>query len=396
MSSSNVHRIPITSLSNMATKEKPNHADRGHAEFSPSSLKYVAACPAYHGKDESSPAAEMGTRIHEALEIRDPSALQNEEELDLYEQCCQMEDAYLADIFVKDVAISEEHYEVQVDVELGGTSTYGTCDRLTISGDKKFAVLADYKTGISTIDPPHSNMQAIAYTIGVFQKFPDLSEINFAFYVPQRHSEPLQHTFDRSELPDLIEVLGNVIKEGERVRPMWGGGQCPPKGECNPTQNCRFCQHEDRCPALGGLVLDVASNLKRQDFTNIDIEAVEDPAAIEELWNISKIVEAWAQRLRTRAVELAKGGTEFPSLRLSSMGAPSKVTNNKAFMEIAEAMGVDHDDLLDNATFPVAKTAKLVGSTAESGHKGEKSSDFLDACNSAGILEKQKERFTLR
>ena len=230
----------------------------------------------------------------------------------------------------------------------------------------------------------------------MFQKFPDLETIGFAFYVPQRGSLPSLGSFTRDELPDLIEVLGNVIKEGERVRPMWGGGQCPPKGECNPTQNCRFCQHEDRCPALGGLVLDVASNLKRQDFTNIDIEAVEDPAAIEELWNISKIVEAWAKRLRTRAVELAKDGTEFPSLRLSPMGAPSKVTNNKAFMEIAEAMGVDHDDLLDNATFPVAKTAKLVGSTAESGHKGEKSSDFLDSCNSAGILEKQKERFTLR
>jgi hypothetical protein len=370
------------------------HADRGHAEFSPSSLKYVQGCAAYHGKDGSSPAAEMGTRIHEALEVRDPSALHNEEELDLYNRCADMEDEYLAEMFVD--GISEDHYEVQVDVELDGTSTFGTCDRLTIDEDGSFAVLADYKTGISTIDKPHENMQAIAYTIGVFQRFPKLQKLTFAFYVPQRHSSPLEGDFQRSELSDLIEMLSNVIKEGERVRPMWGGGQCPPSGECNPTQNCRFCRFEDRCPALGGMVLDVASNLKRKDFTNIDIEAVDDPASIEELWNISKIVEAWAKRLRARAMDMAHEGAEFPSLRLSSMGSPSKVVDNHKFIEIATNMGVDTDELLESATFAVTKTAKIVGSTADKGEKGQKSAEFLDACKDAGALEKQKERFTLR
>jgi len=371
------------------------HSERGHAEFSPSSLKYVKGCAAYHGKDGSSPAAEMGTRIHEALEVRDPSALHNEEELDLYNRCADMEDEYLADVF-GDTKGTEEFFEVQVDVELDGTSTYGTCDRLTVSKDGSYAVLADYKTGISTIDKPHENMQAIAYTIGVFQKFPDLQKITFSFYVPQRHSTPLSGDFDRSELNDLIDMLSNVIKEGERVRPMWGGGQCPPVGECNPTQNCRFCKHEDRCPALGGLVLDVASNLKRKDFTNIDIEAVDDPASVEELWNISKIVEAWAKRLRSRAMEMAHDGAEFPNLKLSSMGAPSKVVDNHKFIEIASDMGVETDELLDIATFAVTKTAKLVGSTADKGEKGQKSAEFLDACKDAGALEKQQERFTLR
>jgi len=378
----------------MATTQQP-HADRGHAEFSPSSLKYVAGCAGYHGKDGSSPAAEMGTRIHEALEIRDPSALHNEEELDLYTRCCEMEDEYLAEAFPSDEERTE-FYEVQVDVELDGTSTFGTCDRLSISSDGKFGILADYKTGISTIDQPHHNMQAIAYTIGVFQKFPDLDTIVFAFYVPQRGSLPSTGSFIRSELPDLITVLSNVIKEGERVRPMWGGGQCPPVGECTPTQNCRFCRHEDRCPALGGLVLDVAANIKRQEFTNINLEEVDDPASVEELWNISKIVEAWAKRLRARAMEMAHEGAEFPSLRLSSMGAPSKVMDNHKFIDIASDMGVDRDELLDSATFAVAKTAKMVGANAEKGEKGQKAAEFLDACNEAGVIEKQQERFTLR
>jgi len=374
---------------------KQPHADRGHAEFSPSQLKYIASCAGFQGRSGTSAAAEMGTRIHEALEVRDPSALHNEEELDLYTRCAEMEDDHLLESF-PNLKLIDDYHEVFLKIRLDGCETFGTCDRLSISEDGKFAVLADYKTGISLIDPPHSNQQAMAYTLGVFQKHPDIERIEFAFYVPQRSSDPIVGSFDRSEMSVLTEVLSRIIKEGERVRPQWGGGQCPDASDCTPTQYCRFCLHEDRCPSLGGLVLDVASNLKRQDFTNIDIESVEDPAAIEELWNISKIVEAWAKRLRTRAVDMAKDGIEFPSLRLISMGAPSKIVSNNKLLDIAEEMGVDSSELLELAAFPVTKSAKLVGDQAEKGEKGERATEFLDKCNSAGILEKQKERFTLR
>lgn len=75
---------------------KPNHQDRGHAEFSPSALKYLAACPGFHGREGTSSAAERGTRIHEALEVRNPAHLQDEAEVQCYEQCVALEDSFLA------------------------------------------------------------------------------------------------------------------------------------------------------------------------------------------------------------------------------------------------------------------------------------------------------------
>ena len=75
---------------------QPNHTDRGHAEFSPSALKYLAGCPGFQGSSETSAAAEKGTRIHEALEVCDPSALLNEEEQGIYEQIVKMEDSFMA------------------------------------------------------------------------------------------------------------------------------------------------------------------------------------------------------------------------------------------------------------------------------------------------------------
>ena len=74
---------------------QPDHANRGHAEFSPSALKYLAGCPGFQGHDGTSSAAEKGTRIHEALEIRNPSALLDEEEHNLYTQIVAMEDSFV-------------------------------------------------------------------------------------------------------------------------------------------------------------------------------------------------------------------------------------------------------------------------------------------------------------
>ena len=79
--------------------ETPDHTNRDHAEFRPSSLKYVAGCAGYDGRSGTNAAAEKGTRIHEALEVRDPSALHDEEELEIYEQIVQEEDSFNKSFF---------------------------------------------------------------------------------------------------------------------------------------------------------------------------------------------------------------------------------------------------------------------------------------------------------
>ena len=368
--------------------QTPDHASRGHAEFSPSSLKYVAGCAGYHGKDGSSAAAEMGTRIHEALEIFNPSALHNEEELRIYEQIVEMEQEFLANFPTGGI----EHNEIQVTVELNGTKTWGTCDRLIIFGDK--AVMADYKTGISIIDSPEKNWQAKAYTIGAFQKFPELEEITFVFYVPQ-HYASLHYTFYRAyDLQPMIDELSEIIKKGESVRPKWENG-APALSECTPTVNCRFCRHEDHCPALGGLVIEVAKKINPQ-LPDVDLESTEDPAVIEELWAIAKIVSNWSDRLKERAMVLAKSGMTFPTLQLRSMGAVKKVVDNDGLVAIALSHGVDPAEVLSMASIPFGKITKAVADKHGKSDQKKISQYFIDACEKEGIIETSDERFTLR
>jgi len=359
---------------------QPDHKSRGHAEFSPSSLKYVAACAAYEGREGTSAAAEMGTRIHEALEVFDPSALHNEEELSIYEQIVDME----MDFMTNFPSIAEELNEIQVEVALDGTETWGTCDRFLILDGGKSAVMADYKTGISIIDPPEKNWQAKAYTIGAFQKYPDIEEITFAFYVPQ-HNATLHHTFKREELPTLVADLSRVIKAGEATRPKWESGT-PELDECTPTQYCRFCKHEDVCPALGGLVINVAKKLDTT-LPDIDPNDIDNPARLSELFNIAKIVENWSISIKRKTLDALKDGQKLDGLKLRSMGRTRKISDNQSFVKIAQEYGIDLDTLLDQVTFPLAKVAKMVSSSDQQ--------SFYSACEDAGIIETSDERHTV-
>ena len=367
----------------------PDHTSRDHAEFSPSSLKYVAACSGYNGRSGTSAAAEKGTRIHEALEVRDPAALHDEEEVDIYEQIVRDEDDFLQTVIGD--AERTEYNEVVVDVALDGTSTWGTCDRLTVYGNK--AVMGDYKTGISVIDPPTENWQAKAYTAGAFQKFPELEVITFVFYIPVRN-EVLHGEFKREDLPGLIKEQSYVIKSGELIRPQWDEGT-PELSKLSPNINCRFCAYEDRCPALGAIAIEVANRVAENTLPDTDITDPDNPETLEQLWAIAKIVTNWATRIKAKAIAMAREGTEFPSLRLRSMGATRKCNDNVKLAEIASTFDLSHEELVRLGNFPLKKISEAVGRSAPEGEKGQAAKDFMDAIEEASIIDKSETRYTL-
>lgn len=286
----------------------------------------------------------------------------------------------------------QDLHEVQLNIDLDdGFKTWGTCDRLTVY-DNNTALLGDYKTGVSQIDHPDENYQALAYTLGVFQKWPEMEKVTFVFYIPQYDASP-SHTFTRADVPGIRARLTNVIRKASEIRPKWADGSVS-INDLNPNQNCRFCRYEDKCPALGFMVLEVAKRIDPH-IPDVDIETVEDPAAVEALYNIAKIVSAWADRHKKKAVEMAKAGTEFPTLRLKSMGATSSVTDTTKLLEIAATFGVSHEEALEIALIPLGKLGKLIGDKAPKGKKSEMQKFFVDAVEDEGIIQKSETRYTL-
>ena len=116
---------------------------------------------------------------------------------------------------------------------------------------------------------------------------------------------------------------------------------------------------------------------------------------MSELFNIAKIVENWASRIKKRVLDAAKSGVELDGLKVRSMGRTRKVIDNQTFTNIAQVHGLDASDILEAANIPLAKVAKLIAAKAPKGEKREKELNFIDDCQQAGIIRASDERFTI-
>jgi hypothetical protein len=372
----------------------PDHSDRAHAEFSPSALKLLKSCAGFHGKDGDSEASLRGTRIHEALEVENPATLADDEEVALYEEILAERNNLIDSMFggMPDTVLNEIRLDIDLDAS---TPCFGTCDFFAFDSAGTSALMIDYKTGISKIDPPVHNTQAQAYVLGAFQKYPQLERINFAFIVP-RNGGVLLGEFDRSMVPVLRDGLSRIVAKAETTRPKWNDGSID-IDDCTPTVNCRFCRHEGHCPALGGMALAVAKRYRPDLLPEGDISsgAVEDPAVLEKLFVIAKIVENWASGIKHKAMQLALSGHEYETLRLKSMGTPRKVVENAYFVKLAEQHGLAFEDVIQAAEFSLTKVSDLIGAQAPRGKKGAMSEAFISEALEHGIVEPGTERFTL-
>jgi hypothetical protein len=373
---------------------QPNHTDRPHAEFGPSSLKHVHNCPGWESRGGTNEAAEMGTRIHEAVEVRSPDTLHNEKEVEIYEQLIRDMDAAVANIKELSGVEPTVHQEIRLEIKLNGCETFGTADIVAVAGP--YACLHDHKTGIGSVDSPPKNWQSTAYAVGVFQKFPEVQTIFASFSIPQR-GELLIGEYSRHRLDEDIERLSQTILRAQKVRPMWRGG-APGWEELEINNSCQYCKHQSVCPALGHTAVEIArryqSDLLPADGL-IASSDIDDPEVLARLYTVATIVEKWADGIRHKTLSLAKEGVDIPGYRLKSMGAKKNVVDKASFLQYIESLGINQLELLQNVEIPVTKIRDLYAGKAPKGKKTAWARQFEDGLEQERITEKGTERFTL-
>jgi hypothetical protein len=373
---------------------EPNHQERAHAEFSPSQLKYLKQCAGYHGKDNDSDASQMGTRIHEALEIQDPSKLQSDKEHEIYEIALREENDLYVNAFgsVDDVTIiKEERMTIEIDAK---SEMFGTADIVALRDD--VALCADYKTGISMIDEPRDNWQARAYALGIFQKYESVNTVHFAFIIPQRN-EVLVGSFTRSEdLEWLRSEISEVVRRAEITRPKWAAGAID-MDELSPNVNCRFCRHEDTCPALVGVCVEVAKRYKPDLIPDgtLHVSEINDPDHIAKLFIVAKIVEEWASHVKYKATTMAKEGVELKGLKLRSLGSRVSVKDPVGLLEDAMKRGLQLYDVLECSNISVSRLVDRLTADAARGTKTKIEQDYYSTLESTGVIEKTEVNYAL-
>jgi len=93
---------------------------------------------------------------------------------------------------------------------------------------------------------------------------------------------------------------------------------------------CGFCAHRTTCPAITGQVEAVARTAPTwEDLAPAirDPAAITDPTLAAKALTVARFVSTWADAIRARATELAKGGAVLPGYRLQERKGAREVTD---------------------------------------------------------------------
>lgn len=395
----------VLNTATMTEKKKPevvcvSEDGTEHAEYSPSSLKYVAQCPGYKPEFSTNEAAEMGTRIHNALETGDWSKM-NDYESSLAQGCRNAEAAIFKKhgIDLNDPDI-EDHKEVRLKIKLIGHETFGTCDRLILDRKNRRAIQIDYKTGLGKIDEPLQNWQGKAYGTGTFQEWEEIDTIEF-YFIACRRDEILYDRYTRDMVPEFVNDLSGVIQNAKKTRGCWENIDAMMLSP--QTLVCNYCANADSCPAVANIGVQVAqkyapgaaniASLPEMHGSNIN-----DPEIIAELLDLAPILTKAVSGWKKRADEMAfKDGVEIPGYKVEERSGRRSITSALAAYGVIKDLIPVEDFLEGIDKFPVGKYEKLVSDVAPKGKKKERVREAMAELGKLGAVSKTSDsRFLVK
>lgn len=388
-----LHEKPVLNSisSRMPTEEKAVSSEMKHAQFGPSSLKMFRKCPGYANRGGTNPAAEMGTRIHDALETGDWTALNDYEE-SLAQMCFNCVQSIIRSHMFEDC----DHYnEIRLEMDLGGElSTFGTSDVLLVKG--KEAVKIDYKTGVGKIDPAGQNFQAKAYTLGAFQKFPEIQTVDFYFVIPRR-DEVLHHQFKREDTAELVEEIRNIILAAKETRKMF---EDQARGKTSveallavlsPTNLvCNYCARAGSCPAIISKALEVAKHQALDEFEELGLSGEGCDLSPEELARRKKLVPILEEFIRSTNSLVKKSmledGVEVPGFEVKERSGDRKITSAMAAYGLVKDQ-VPLDEFLEELKgVPVGAFEDLIAKHSKRGEKKKRVEEVMKQLYESGAV----------
>src|ERR1700728_418373 len=185
--------------------------ERAHHPDSPSSLQSSEACPLFRNENRETRAATAGTLQHKAAELRDLSILDTDEQVEAVKACIRYVEQVGHQKYASEgevVVLKEIYLHVGEDPNGEFIGITGGYPDEIIKGQTQ-ADIFDFKFGAEPVTETKNNLQGISYALGLFEKYPALTQITVHFYAPnQGWSEEEQkakyvHPFHRHECEAL-------------------------------------------------------------------------------------------------------------------------------------------------------------------------------------------------
>lgn len=328
--------------------------DRPHHPYSPSSLQSLEACPYFRNRQQKTKHARTiaGERGHKSVETGVDDQSLSDEDLQAVAEAADFAAGRKAQLEMeaqlaakeslekygrKILTDVEEHKELYLPVDDlvfddAESTTAGYVDLLLISWDRKYAELIDYKFGFWTVEEASNNLQALAYILGVFKKFPSVERIKFFFKLP--NVEQVSSTeVTRSQIPEIYLRIQVVVARAREAR------KDPTFSKAEPRcPLCCFCANLGRCPAVEKLMVRVAQKFYPLEWpADITPMKVQDPKNTGLALRLAQVAKAWAESYRSRQTErVLTGEAVVPEgYHIERRQGNREVVNTEAFKQVA-------------------------------------------------------------
>lgn len=323
-------------------------SDQAHAKHGPSSLKNKEICPHWKNRLGSSAAADEGTRMHEAAETGNLEGLNTE-------QCAQVESC-IAAVALREANIRNCTRYNELLLDIAGI-TFGTADVVLVG--TATATLIDYKMGRVPVDPAETNLQGIAYALGVFETFP-VDAVSVVFLQP-RCDIMSEYTFYRThDYNRMLARVVEVIRQAEDENSPY----------CPHPENCEYCGYKAECPALATKALAVAT--QHADALELPEEMhpsnITEPKQMALALRLAPVLTDWAQSVRKHALEMVQEGQEIPGYGLKFRSGQRTIKDIPLVWDLIHSeFAVSLSDFLPACSISVTALEKAVKSKQERG-----------------------------
>lgn len=337
-----------------ATQTPSIDADRPHHPYSPSSLQSLEACAYFRNRQQKvkHERTTAGERGHKSVETgQDDNRLSDADLLAVAEASdfaaarkAQLElDAQIAakealEKYGRKIDTSiEELKELYLPIDDlvfddAESTTGGYCDLLLMSHDKTYAELIDWKMGYWAVEEAKNNLQALAYVLGAFKKFPSLQRIRFFFKAP--NIEQVTSTeVTRDQTPSIYLRIQTVVARAREAR------KDPTFSKAEPRcPLCSFCDNLGRCPKVEALMINVAKKFYPLEFPeDITPMKVQDRHNTGLALRLAQVAKTWAECYRSRQNDrVLSGEADMPEgYMLERRHGNREVVNTEAFKQVA-------------------------------------------------------------
>lgn len=392
------------------TKQEPAHAERSHHPTSPSSLQTREASPCWINRNESSEAAERGTKQHEAADSGvDDNELTDAEALAVMATEVAVDQA-MTRLGPNAILLRERYWPIddRVIIADDGSKWVGTvggfADVVVISQDWTRGQVSDWKFGKWSVEPAKNNTQGIAYALGVFHRAAKqgkkMLEVTVEFFSPHLE-EWTRHTFTLADVPAMML---RVVAAAERAKETLRRIKLDPSDLSNYTTStsaCTFCGRVGFCPAIAKIGFQLGKKYQQLDVETIEKDVrglnLSDPAVAHAGLQLWGILGKAAAEYRKRVTERAIDQQEFiPKGYTLTVSYPREIQNLDKVIEISEQY-LPKDVVHDMLSLPITTLEKEVSKRAERGHKERTVEEFAHKLEASGaVVARSTPTVTLR